>query len=402
MATARGFRAPRHFRQKLLIQVLFLIILAGTLPGNSSEESSSINLHLGKQSTVIRISNPSLAYRLSPIRPSRRPDDLFFPALRLAKALKIIQYCSAASLVILLSGDVSPNPGWSNSTLLKSGLKIGHLNVRSLPKHLDELKIMLLENPFDIFCLNETWLNSSWRDAELTIDGYNLIRNDRKDGQRGGGTAIYYKSKFIGRSRPDLCSDGLESIWLEITFPNKSKILISSLYRPPNIEVKADFNPKLESLLDYACSEEKEMIVLGDLNCDLAAKKRSSEAKELCKLFNIYQFTQLIKDPTRVSEHSSTLIDLAFTTDIGKIADSGVVDCSISDHSLVYVIRRAKIPRDRIKTIKCRSFKTYSAGNFVSDLHSAPWETVDTSFTVEEAWASLNNIRWPRRLTVQL
>ena len=32
-----------------------------------------------------------------------------------------------------------------------------------------------------------------------------------------------------------------------------------------------------------------------------------------------------------------------------------------------------------------------TAGNFVSDLHSAPWETVDTSFTVEEAWASLNN-----------
>lgn len=261
------------------------------------------------------------------------------------------------------------------------------MNVRSLPKHFNELKILLQDIPFDVLCLNETWLNSTWRDAELSIEGYNFIRQDRKDEQRGGGTAIYYKSKFIARPRTDLDSEGLESVWLEITFPNKSKVFISSLCRPPNVAVK-DFNPKVESLLDYACSEEKEAIILGDLNCDLSAKKLSSETKELSKLFNIYQFSQIIKDPTRIAERSSTLIDLAFTTDNGKVVDSGVLNCSISGHSLVYIIRRAKVPRGKIKTINCRRFKIYSAENFVADLHSTSWDEIDLSLTVDEAWAS--------------
>jgi hypothetical protein len=105
-------------------------------------------------------------------------------------------------------------------------------------------------------------------------------------------------------------------------------------------------------------------------------------------LFNIYQFKQLIKDSTRIAENSSTLLDLVFTTDPAKITDSGVIDCSISDHALVYVVRRAKIPKGQIKTIRHRSFKTYSAEQFISDLHNISWYFIDTSLTVEEPWVS--------------
>jgi hypothetical protein len=68
----------------------------------------------------------------------------------------------------------------------------------------------------------------------------------------------------------DLCPSEIETIWLEITLPNKHKILISSLYRPPNADIK-NFNINLENLFDNVCSD-KEILVLGDLNCDLAAK----------------------------------------------------------------------------------------------------------------------------------
>ena len=153
-----------------------------------------------------------------------------------------------------------------------------------------------------------------------------------------------------------------------------------------------DFISKFESLLDYSGSEEKETLILGDLNCDLAAKKLSADNKELCMLFKVYQFIQLIKEPTRIIERSSTLLDLAFTTDQGKISDSGVLECSISDHSLVYIIRKARPPRGPIKTIKCRSYKNYSAPNFVRDLHSASWDVINTSLTVDEAWTSFKDI----------
>ena len=59
-------------------------------------------------------------------------------------------------------------------------------------------------------------------------------------------------------------------------------------------------NTNLENLFDNVLSEssDKEILVLRDLNCDLAANKPSSETKERCKLFHIYQSKQLIKDST--------------------------------------------------------------------------------------------------------
>lgn len=85
-------------------------------------------------------------------------------------------------------------------------------------------------------------------------------------------------------------------------------------------------------------------------------RKNPPTPKNSHKLFKAYQFIQLISDPTRIVERSSTLIDLIFTTDSEKIVDSGVIECSISDHSLVYIVRKAKAPSGPIKTINCRSY----------------------------------------------
>ena len=128
-------------------------------------------------------------------------------------------------------------------------------------------------------------------------------------------------------------------------------------------------------------------MLLGDLNYDVTAKKRSPDTKELCKLFNIYQFTQLIKSPTRITHSTSTTLDLIFTTSTEKIRNSGVLNCAITDHSLVYAIRRAKIPKGPIKTVNCRNYRGYSTENFIAELHSASWDGVDTSLTVNESWS---------------
>ena len=84
-------------------------------------------------------------------------------------------------------------------------------------------------------------------------------------------------------------------------------------------------------------------------------------------------------------------IDLALTTETGKVADSGEIDCPISDHSLIYVIRQAKTRRGKIKTIKCYNFKAYSTDKFVTDSHAASWDEVNTSLTADDASTSFKN-----------
>ena len=81
------------------------------------------------------------------------------------------------------------------------GLRCCRLNVRSLPVHLDEVGTLILLNNLDVFAVSETWLNSTWNDHELNIQGYQLFRQDRETtvaskAPNGGGVAIYAKPRF--------------------------------------------------------------------------------------------------------------------------------------------------------------------------------------------------------------
>ena len=82
-------------------------------------------------------------------------------------------------------GDVSPNPGPAadiNNSVERDvtypKFSFGHLNVRSLPKHLNEIKTFVHLNNMDIFAMNETWLNSTWNDHELAVDNKMIHRFD--------------------------------------------------------------------------------------------------------------------------------------------------------------------------------------------------------------------------------
>jgi hypothetical protein len=60
------------------------------------------------------------------------------------------------------------------------GFKVAHLNVRSLYKHIEELRIYLEEQYFDIISLNETMLDSSISDHEIKINAWPWIRHCKK------------------------------------------------------------------------------------------------------------------------------------------------------------------------------------------------------------------------------
>ena len=108
-------------------------------------------------------------------------------------------------------------------------------------------------------------------------------------------------------------------------------------------------------------TEGIELLCFGDFNCDMLPRKLSADVRDLRQLFNLYQITQLIKSPTRIASNSSTLIDLALATDVEKIVASGVLQYSISDHSLIYIVRRARKTRNTFKNIQFRNLKNYSA-----------------------------------------
>ena len=60
------------------------------------------------------------------------------------------------------------------------GFKIGHLNIASLFKHIEELRIFMQNQTFDILSINETRLDNTILNDEVKITGYDLIRKDRR------------------------------------------------------------------------------------------------------------------------------------------------------------------------------------------------------------------------------
>ena len=104
------------------------------------------------------------------------------------------------SIILLLSGDISLNPGpttfknHSWDTFKKRGLHIIHLNINSLLPKIDEIRNIAKSSNLSIIGLSETELDDSVFDAEINIEGYTLIRSDRN--RHGGGVACYIKQSL--------------------------------------------------------------------------------------------------------------------------------------------------------------------------------------------------------------
>ena len=83
---------------------------------------------------------------------------------------------------ILLCGDIEKNLG--PKTKPNDNLSVCYWNVNSIPSH-NFQKIAVLESfvamhKFDIICISETFLNNTYEDNDLNLNGYSLLRADAK------------------------------------------------------------------------------------------------------------------------------------------------------------------------------------------------------------------------------
>ena len=139
--------------------------------------------------------------------------------------------------------------------------------------------------------------------------------------------------------------------------------------------------------LKEADARYSEIYILGDLNClsgsdlNILSNPPEVHTTHLLDLMVInYQLAQLIKDPTRVNAESQTL-----TNKEDNISHSGVHTLSISDHNLIYAVRKIGLPRGQPKFIQSRNFKHFNEENFLTDLKNASWPVIESGMEVNRA-----------------
>ena len=159
-------------------------------------------------------------------------------------------------------------------------------------------------------------------------------------------------------------------------------------YRPPK---QLDFFSLLEnSCITCTNFSDSECLLLGDFNTDYQQinSKTNQLTVSLKHFMSMFDLSQIIKNPTRITKLTSTILDLILVSDPNKISNSGVLSYSVSDHQMIYCTRKIrKSPGKQTDAVKLRSMKNYTKEAFNVQLQEVDWREVLECNTVEEAWS---------------
>ncbi|KAF5282231.1 hypothetical protein FQR65_LT14399 [Abscondita terminalis] len=180
----------------------------------------------------------------------------------------------------------------------------------------------------------------------------------------------------------------IDELWI-ITSINRIKIAVGVVYVPYCSPSEID---QLEKSLGYTNSVADKTIILGDLNIDLLNKKNTTVYNKFMEVLNIYQLTQIITEPTRISKDKAALQDVICLTKDILTKESGVIDLfDMSDHHLIYCTLDLKVPNSKSTTITFRGYSGIDSNNFSLDASRINWNYINMLDNVDEMVAFFNN-----------
>ena len=193
------------------------------------------------------------------------------------------------STLLALAGDIELNPGYRSLVDVRKtgGLKIAHLNIRSLRQKTDMIRLEGLDNKtFDVLTMSETWLNGSFRDTEIALPGFTCIRLARSGDKTGyGGVAVHIREGLPFRVRNGINSDNNECLWIELNRAKCRPTLICCVYRAPEKDL-SEFISNLYNAMTSIDLDKCDLLVLGDINVNIFPHSKGSIKKDKQQLLN--------------------------------------------------------------------------------------------------------------------
>lgn len=287
---------------------------------------------------------------------------------------------SHALLLSRYIGDNNTIWDLDNLPTTRRGLHICHINAQSAKSNFAKLKLYIQETKFDVFSVSETWYTNLDTVNCCEIQGYNILRNDRSwtvndnsgNIKRGGGVCTYIKDdlniidtevKIHNRS-----NNNVESQWLELSLPHQRRIIIGSIYRPPDGSVLAFTEYLIEVIDNLDGGKKQDIFILGDFNINYS-DKFSAAMKHLKNFESLTQMKQLIETPTR---YENTL-DLIYSNS-DCIMNSGVINLQLADHLGIFLTRKKmKSFKPKVSFVG-RSYINYDRDGFIDSLVGHDWD----------------------------
>ena len=202
---------------------------------------------------------------------------------------------------------------------------------------------------FDIICTSKTFLNKTYKDNGLNLNGYSLLRADHQSNAKRRGVYIYYKETLSLKVISTLYLN--ESLLYEVTIGWK-KCIIGTAYKSPS-QNSDEFKPFLsnfEFLLQDISNRNPYLTLLLD---GFNARNRNwgnhdiptTEGIQLEINTTIYGHQQLVDEPTFIRKNSSSCTDLIFINQQNLIANRGTHPCLHENcqHQITFVKNRLRV-----------------------------------------------------------
>ena len=216
-----------------------------------------------------------------------------------------------------------------------------NVNIRSLSKHFDELRSLITSTkiPFDVIRISESkrLINQNFK-INVSLEGYHLHSQPTKSSH--GGVVMYVNKHLDYTVRDDLSviEDEYETLWIEIKTGSKAKnILCCCVYWHLNTDPKK-FVDYMDNVFSKLSKANKSVFLMGDFNVNLLSYETHSDTNDFINSMVSHYLLPYILHPTRVTDHSSTVIDNIFSNITEYDTISGNIINQIADHFAQFLL----------------------------------------------------------------
>jgi len=213
-----------------------------------------------------------------------------------------------------------------------------YTNAQSISSKLGELAAVTQDLDPDIILLTESWCNSNVLDASLSIEGYRLETDLRKDitdtGNGIGGGLLVYSKADIKILPSDNYKENKFNQFCEfsiLTTGENLNLILS--YRPPTSGMT-----NTEELCELIRSVKTNTIMIGDINMpgiQWETETADSRGKALLHTVMGEDLSQMVSFPTHIK---GNILDLLITNCADRIVDiSDAGRLGRSDHCILTI-----------------------------------------------------------------
>lgn len=233
-----------------------------------------------------------------------------------------------------------------------------YLNVQSFLPHKDQLVVLVNQVKPKLLILSETRVTEDIKDVEIQIQNYNVLRCDSSN-RYTGGVMVYVRNDVkVSSIDTRVCEGNYWSLKFDLDLKNK-KIKICCVYRSPSGNCR-QFIELFEEYCDLFSNDR--CIILGDFNINFLSD--SYYVNQLKNIARVYGMEQIVKDPTRCTLNSSSLIDLVFYNDV-DLNSHVLVTPKISDHNIIFITMLYSKDKCFEKLINYRYYRNFSEINII-------------------------------------